>query len=91
MIIKYYKVLKIHIQSKHNGEFYGCDKCEYKSCTNSILKNLIDFKHKGISYDCNECDYKANMQCHLQRHIIIFIAVTNVITKKKHCEVLENM
>ena len=36
---------KVHIESKHEGVRYSCDKCECAATTPSILKRHIQRKH----------------------------------------------
>ena len=47
-----------HIQSKHEGVRYSCNKCEYKATQRGSLKIHIEAKHEEPHYSCDKCEYK---------------------------------
>ena len=48
--------LKIHKESIHDGVFYSCDKCTYKTITIPNLKQHKASSHEGVRYPCDQCD-----------------------------------
>jgi len=63
------QMLKIHIQSQHEGVRYPCNQCEYQATQQTHLVFHIQSKHEGIRYPCNQCDFKAIAQRFLINHI----------------------
>jgi len=61
--------LKTHIESKHKGIRYTCEKCDYKATTAGNLKKHVMSKHDGIKFQCMHCDYKAAQKQTLKVHI----------------------
>ena len=49
-------LLKIHIESKHEGVQYSCKQCDYKATDKRKLRTHIESKYEGVCYDCNLCD-----------------------------------
>ena len=45
------------MRSKHIGEKYSCDQCEYSTPQRSSLKVHMQSKHEGKKFLCDECDY----------------------------------
>ena len=41
---------KRHIESKHEGVRYLCDKCKYAVTSAIHLKRYIESKHEGVRY-----------------------------------------
>ena len=73
----YERSLQFHIQSKHEGVSYGCQKCDYKAkherlqCETDKLDVSPKYrmsKYDGITFDCNYCKYKATTKGNLIRH-----------------------
>ena len=61
--------LRQHIESKHEGARYPCDKCEHAATTAGSLKRRIEIKHEGVSYPCDKCEYAATTTGSLKQHI----------------------
>ena len=57
-----------HMSSKHGGEKFKCDKCDYHA-TKQSLKLHTKSKHDGLRYPCGECGYKATQKQSLKSHI----------------------
>ena len=45
--------LKIHIEIKHEGERYLCDKCHYTATGAGNLRRHKNCKHAGVRYLCD--------------------------------------
>ena len=64
--------LKMHKKQHHNGLFYECDQCDYKSLR--IKDGLLSHKmsmHEGLDYEgytCDHCEYRAARASHIKRH-----------------------
>ena len=43
------KKLNQHIETKHNGVLYSCNKCNYKAVRKATLKTHVNSEHEGIS------------------------------------------
>ena len=61
-------VLKMHIQSIHEGRRYLCSQCNYKATDEGNLQKHIKSIHEQERYPCGECDYKATQKGNLHRH-----------------------
>ena len=46
-----------------------CDKCEYKTKTNYLLRVHKESKHEGIRYNCELCDYSAKSTKQEENHL----------------------
>ena len=59
---EYSKILansQTHEQSKHEGEKYPCDLCDYQATDRGNLTRHKQSKHEGKKYPCDSCDYQA--------------------------------
>ena len=56
--------------TKHDGEQFRCEKCDYQSASKHSLKLHTQSKHDGIRYVCGECGYKATQKQNLKTHIM---------------------
>ena len=45
--------LKIHIEIKHEGVRYLCDKCHYTATGAGYLRRHTKCKHARVSYPCD--------------------------------------
>jgi len=63
------QILKIHIQSKHEGVMFACNQCDKKFTQQGHLATHIKSKHEGVKYPCNQCDYQATQHGNLITHI----------------------
>ena len=54
-----------HIQSKHPGVIFACEKCQYKSTDKHCLKIHVQSIHEG-----NQYDRKFATQSSMRKHIL---------------------
>ena len=54
----------------YEGIVFGCNQCEHKAKTKSILNVHMQSHHEVYRFHCEQCDYKAatkgNMNVHKQ-------------------------
>ena len=51
--------LRKHKNTKHDGERYPCDQCDYAATISSHLKDHKESEHEEIRYSCDQCEYSA--------------------------------
>ena len=62
-------ILKKHIDSKHKGVIYPCDKCEYAATRAEQLREHIKRKHERVRYPCEKCEYSTTARGYLKTHV----------------------
>ena len=61
--------LQQHIEAKHIGVLYSCEKCVYQSVWKSTLETHMEAIHEGIKFACDQCDQQFTQKGNLRRHI----------------------
>ena len=67
--------VKRHVESKHRGIRYSCDKCDVEFTSvgqlnthNKIKHEGEKVKHEGIRHICDQCNYQATRLGYLKNH-----------------------
>ena len=47
-----------HVETNGEESWYTCNKCEYKTSHNVIVKKHLETTYKDSCYPCNQCEYK---------------------------------
>ncbi|XP_023326220.1 RE1-silencing transcription factor isoform X4 [Eurytemora carolleeae] len=63
------RLLKEHIESKHEVVVYPCVQCDYSATTAKNLRSHVECKHEGVRYPCLQCEYISNGRSDLRKHV----------------------
>ena len=63
-----HKILGNTRQSVHEGIWYSCDQCDFKTADKIRVRKHTKSAHEGKVYKCDQCDYTSSNETRLRHH-----------------------